>query len=206
MCFEKSDRQAALAVIGLLMSLIMAVSCGSSQSDASGSSIDGQYVVSWIRSAVSCSPQPLPAPLLGDTSQYAAVSLSRDSLQTSAAVALTGAFVSIVPGSSSGGSLSSLALSGPIDPPSLLGAVSRTVSRTEGPRAGSHTFFVVESAEDSVWFTPAPELPPGNRIEVNFTAHGTGSALFRDGSPSGSVFTTCTFLDTLVGTKVADAH
>ena len=179
---------------------VAACSSSSTQPTTVASEFSGQYSIILTRSAAQCGPQPLPGPVSSDTN-YVQVPAVRTSSTLSVQVQLNGSSILLTPGSSSAIQLSSVPLSGRFEAPTAL--LTLTATQTEGPRAGGHTFSVSKDGADSVTFLSFVETPPGNRAEVTVTGSGTGTFAFRDGGPTGPVFTTCTFTDSISGTKIS---
>jgi hypothetical protein len=185
----------------LVLICVHMAACGSSKVvEPSSNPVPGNYVVIWTRTLVSCAPQPLPLPLSSDTTQYAAIPVGPASYKVTVQVHLTGAAISVIPQSATGGSIAALSLNGllaPVDSAYL----SRSSNQTEGARAGGHSFSVIETAADSAEFTPLVETPPGNRLEVWLSGRGTNTFVFHDGGLTGPVFTTCTVVESIEGSK-----
>jgi hypothetical protein len=110
--------------------------------------------------------------------------------------------LSLTPIETSGSVTSAQELSGTVDMPMGFAFLTRAASRVEGPRANGHTFYVTEASADSVWFISSVETFPGTHTEVNMSARGTSTMVFRESSASGPVYTTCVFGETFTGWKL----
>ena len=164
-------------------------------------SVQGRYAVTVTRTASLCAPQQLPSPI-ADTAQYVQVPTQGSSAQIVFQVVVTDSMISVVPTSSDGTALSALALSGlysPVEPVVL----RLTSNKTEGLRADGRAYFVTESNADTAQFSQPVETPPGNRAESYFSSHGSVTIVFREGGPSGTVYTTCVYSETLSGARIA---
>lgn len=187
--------------LSALLTMVVLISCSSSSTQPSTpSSVEGRYSVTWTRSAASCTPSLLSAPMSSDTSQYAQVPAQAKSFQGLVQVQLSGSAVSLVPLNANGVVVSSLALNGAFVPvvPILL---SRQSTLNEGPRVGGRTYFVTETQADTVQFQLLVQTPPGNQIESHLSAKGAVTITFREGASSGPIYTTCKFTESVVGSR-----
>ena len=198
----KNSRRCRFGVAAFVVTAVIGSGCNSSTSTNSEDIFAGRYIVAWSLATTTCVPQPLPTPLNTDTSQYTQLPQAPVSMQTTVQIDHSGDSLSLAPLSASGSPISAEALSGHLDMTTGPVLLSRSATRVEGPRAGGHTFYVVEARADSLRFFPAVETPPGNRTEVDLIAQGTATFTFRENSASGSTFTTCSFTETITGSKI----
>jgi hypothetical protein len=173
--------------------------CSESSTAPGTNSKTGQYIVNWERSVATCAPNALPVPQSSDTSLYARVSstsglaftLTMDGIDADSVVTL-------IPKSSSA---LGLTMRGTWQGRGDSALFTRNTTRTEGARAGSRTFTVTEEGTDSANFLVLVLTPPGNGLSVSFFARGSGTATFREGGANGTVYTTCTFTESLSGSR-----
>lgn len=187
------------ALTGLVV-LASLTACSASSTGPQVISKSGRYVVVWTRSAATCSPAALPAPASADTTQYARVSPATSTLQSTLDAEDDTSTISFVAVGGTGNP--TLAVAGPVAQGTDIAFLTRSATQMEGPRAGGHSFFVVESGVDSTRFVHLIETPPGRNVEINFGGMGTGTSTFRDGGATGPIFTICTFSETVAGSKV----
>jgi hypothetical protein len=161
--------------------------------------LSGLYAANWSRSAATCSPKTLPPPSGSDTMKYARISDSPTTFHLLMRSEAESA-ISVVPTSITGELAAVLTLRGAFAT-AWYGFVNRTGSLTEGPRVGGHTFFVTETATDTVSFVQLVPTPPVTNIGVNIHMSGAGTAIFRDGASAGPIYTTCIFQERFGGMK-----
>ena len=188
----------------LVAAVAIGSGCRSSDPSESVSLLPGRYSLTWTRGPATCVPQNLPAPLSSDTSKYASVPQAQISDQLIAQVEQTGDSVALIPLNATGSQMTSLALRGLFEEAIGLALLTRSGSGAEGPRVGGHSFSVNEAHTDSVTFIRQFETPPGNRTEVLLSGKGLVTLTFRDDGGAGSVYTTCSFTETLSAPKFID--
>jgi len=173
--------------------------CASSKvADINSSPVEGTYTVTWSRGPASCAPQPLPRSVDSDPTHYVAIPSASETYSVVAQVQVDGSSISVVPQTGSGTPVR--ALNGAIN--SLDSAyISSAIMQTEAARAGGHTFFVVQTAADSAEFLPLVQTPPGNQVEVHLNGRGTIIFAFHDSGSAGPLFTTCTVIESFVGSR-----
>jgi hypothetical protein len=179
--------------------VIVLSGCSSTQPTDSGNPIQGRYLATWTESAAVCAPQPLP-PAQGGTSQYAQVPSVTTASQVTLQIDVVGSTIRLAPTSTVTDSMSSLIWQGTVLYDSA--AVANMTTRTEGPRLGGHTFFVEANHVATGRFYPAIQSPPGNGVQVSMSAAGADTFTFRDGGPTGTVFTTCVVPETVTAEKI----
>lgn len=164
--------------------------------------IPGRYSVSWNRLAASCSPQSLPDPVDADSSKYVVVPTAAHPLTSTVVVQQSDSSVSVSPESGVADPVASLTLSGALTNRQFV-SFRWSGARTEGPRAGGHTFYVEEARTDSGRFDLLVQSPPGSQIQSQLYLAGTVSLTFRENNANGPVFTSCQFAESITGGKVA---
>jgi len=190
----RPHRSVRLAVVA---AALVVTACGSTEPAEAG--IDGQYPAFWTRANAICSPQELPPPLTGDTSEFDQVPVNSRMTLTMQLVQ-TGDSVAIYPAAGSSADQKTLTLHGLSPAGSFLLSLDRTLNRTEAPRVGGHTFSVTETLADSGTLLSTRTIPDGHII-TDFSVRGLETAVFRDNGPMGPVFTTCVAADTIVGER-----
>jgi hypothetical protein len=161
----------------------------------------GRYAVSWSRGAASCAPLALPAAVNASPGDYASIPAAAYSIQTSGEIDGANPNLSLRLTDASGFPL--VTLDGQFSSANEPTVFAGETSRVEGPRVGGHSFTAVEARSDTLLFEYLVETPPGHRIEVDFSGGGVTTIAFRDGGPSGAVYTTCKYVDTLTGSQIA---
>jgi hypothetical protein len=192
------DMQFAFRFVLIVTACVAFVGCSSESTSPLNTSMSGQYIMDWSRSAATCAPNPLPVPQGGDTSAYARVSaaplkfsLSMDAIDADSTITLSPKVLTP----------SALRLQGTFGSSRVSATFRRNGAQTEGLRAGGHTFFVTEEATDSAIFVALVQMPPATQLFVSFAAKGFGTATFRDNGPAGAVYTTCVFAETINGAR-----
>ena len=193
-------RASCYSVMLIQVGALMVVSgCASTQPADPPNPVQGRYLATWTESAAVCAPQPLPEPQSA-TSQYAQVPSVTTVSQVTVQVDITGSTLRLAPTSTIADSMSSLIWRGTILDDTA--AVSNVTTRTEGLRAGGHTFLVVANNLATTKFLPLIQTPPGSNVEVSMSAAGADTFTFRDGGPAGTIFTTCVVPETITGAKI----
>jgi len=177
--------------------------CHSSSSEPARLSNAGQYVISWTQVSTTCAPQALPTALTADATQYAQVPLSPSSFQVNAQIRQRADTIAVNALDASGNTIIGSTLTGAIGAPTDPVFLTRTSSKTEGARTGGHTFQVTELVVDTAVFYYAVRTPPGQGTQISFLASGADIFVFRDGGPTGSIFTTCAVTEKLAGSNVS---
>ena len=156
------------------------------------------YTVSQIGSGAICAPAALPSPTVSDTSRYVPVPDRADTSQVRLVVVRAGASISFASLDSRG--QASSALLGSIDEYGNTSAFrSSTTAFAEAPRAGGHSFFVDHSTSLSGSIIGLPLLPPGVGSQFLMMSTIVDTYTFREGSGSGSIYTTCTATRKITG-------
>lgn len=193
--------------IRIVASLSMALGACREGTAPMSPSFSGDYTVSVARFPAACTPQSLPEPVSTDTSQYADVPTRRTLTDAAFRVNVVNSSISIAGLDDNGRPDPMRTSAGTIvgDIPAATSVTSRSVpSRREGLRQGDHTFYVSESLTDSTQFIAVvASLPPshGDGIQANEFSSGTDVLVFRDGGPSGPIFTSCVVSDSTSGTR-----
>ncbi|HVX41860.1 MAG TPA: hypothetical protein VHB25_20030 [Gemmatimonadaceae bacterium] len=182
---------------------LASAACGSSQPtrpDAIGSiSFDGRYDVSTSRATIACSPSALPHPATSNT-DYADVPSASVIASASAHVLEGDSTASISIASAAGSGATPLTLTGGLSATGD-GIFTRSAVIAESPRAGGHTFTVLDALTDTVHFFALIATPPGQSNGAQIFMHGTERYEFHDGGAAGPVFTTCSVVDTVRGQR-----
>ncbi len=192
----------------LVAALVMPIAaCGNGVTASSNIDYSGVYYLAGTRQVVVCSPQPLPAALLADTTRYVPISPRPSQVTSRLRVRQSEAGYTIVSLDSTGHVIVPVGISDMVDSTVGFGAVVRRLvsSRMEGPREGGHTFAVSDSTRVYLFFSPVVSIPPksGQAALQGAAINTSGSETFtfRDGGPRGAVFTTCVVDEDLSGSR-----
>lgn len=186
-----------LIVMSLALTLL---ACGAS--DTSGlldGNFSGIYSVTESRSQARCAPLDLPPPVSTDTAQYIQPPSASSVASFNLRIDQRGASISMTPLDAAGKLESSRALTGSVDMATRVASTSRSLSRMEGLRQNGHSFTATETMTASSAFLLAIGTPSGEATGALDQTFGVDTYVFRDGGPSGPIFTTCVVADTISG-------
>jgi hypothetical protein len=195
----------------LSMSLVVTCAgvsgCGSTDTApvAASAAYAGTYQVAKMITGSSCAPQPLPAPVSPDTSQYVQLPAVPSEIIEQLVAKPSGSELQVITLGSQGQALTDLTYEGTINADGT-NSVARTLTpRTEGPRAGGHTFYVTEHGTASGQYSSGLLVltPPGNGIAMLTQSTGLDVYIFREANANGQIFTTCTIADLTNGSRVS---
>ena len=176
----------------LVLTLLGCPSAGRREADLTPSvNFSGEYETTQTDQVAMCSPQPLPAPL----SQDSAITFPRTVTHYEPfliRVQQDGSRLSATPLDMQRKSLGG-EFTGKIEKEGSF-TLTRNHREIEGEREGGHRFFVEQQFEVDGKFQEAAGL-------ARVTVSGNVRYLFREGSHSGPLFTTCTLANSASGTR-----
>jgi hypothetical protein len=176
----------------LTLALLGCAASGQREAKVAPVDFSGEYEATQTDQVAVCSPQPLPTPLSPDS----AATFARDVTNYEPFLVrfqqddsrLSGTPLDIKQRQPLGKEFT-----GRVEKDGSF-TLSRNLREVEGQREGGHRFFVEQQFNVSGKFQQAADA-------ARFTASGNVRFIFREGSHSGPVFTTCTLANSASGTR-----